>query len=196
MRCLQSSVPVPRTLFSPAMPRRTRRPPSNFTNAYQTMDRWRNQTDGSEVLLVGADNIPFPIPLTKNSAGQWSFDTAAGKDEILARRIGDNELAAIDVMAAMADAQAQYLAQRHDGVKQYAQKFISDEGKQDGLYWKSAGRTAEEPARSTSCVRLDRRIRPRRQASSSHFTATSIASSQNRAPTPRAARKITSSTGR
>ena len=47
------------------------------------MNRWRNQTDGSEVLMVGADNNPFPIPLKKNSAGQWYFDTAAGKDEIL-----------------------------------------------------------------------------------------------------------------
>jgi hypothetical protein len=109
-----------------------------FTNAYQTMNRWRTQPDSSEVLLVGADNSPFPIPLKKNSAGQWYFDTAAGKDEILSRRIGSNELAAIDVLTAMADAQAQYISQRHDGVKQYAQKFVSDEGKQDGLYWKSA----------------------------------------------------------
>ncbi|WP_245632510.1 DUF2950 domain-containing protein [Edaphobacter aggregans] len=110
----------------------------HFTTAYQTMNRWRKQTDGSEVLVVGADNHAFPIPLAKNSGGQWSFDTAAGKAEMLARRIGDNELATIDVMNAMADAQAQYLAQRHDGVKQYAQKFVSDEGKQNGLYWKSA----------------------------------------------------------
>jgi hypothetical protein len=109
----------------------------HFTTAYQTMVRWRKQTDGSEVLVVGADNNPFPIPLKQNSGGQWYFDTAAGKDEILARRIGDNELAAIDVMAAMADAQAQYISQPHDGAKQYAQKFISDEGKQNGLYWKS-----------------------------------------------------------
>ena len=109
----------------------------NFTAAYQAMNRWRKQTDGSEVLLVGIDNHPFPIPLVKNSGGQWSFDTAAGKAEILARRVGDNELATIDVMNAMADAQAQYLAQHHDGVKQYAQKFVSDEGKQNGLYWKS-----------------------------------------------------------
>jgi hypothetical protein len=116
-----------------------------FTTAYQTMDRWRKQTDGSEVLIVGADNHAFPIPLKQNSEGQWYFDTAAGKDEILSRRIGDNELAAIDVMAAMADAQAQYLAQRHGGVKQYAQKFISDEGKQDGLYWKSAEGEPKSP---------------------------------------------------
>ena len=109
----------------------------NFTAAYATMNRWRKQTDGSEVLIVGADNNPFPIPLKKNSAGQWYFDIAAGKDEILSRRIGDNELAAMEVVAAMADAQAEYFSQRHDGVPQYAQKFISDEGKQNGLYWKS-----------------------------------------------------------
>jgi hypothetical protein len=109
----------------------------NFTNAYQAMNRWRKQTDGSEVLVVGIDNNPFPIPLAKNSTGQWSFDTAAGKAEILARRVGDNELATIDVMNAMADAQHQYIAQAHDGAKQYAQKFISDDGKQNGLYWKS-----------------------------------------------------------
>ena len=109
----------------------------HFTAAYAIMNRWRNQTDGSEVLYLGADNNPFPIPLKKNAAGQWYFDTAAGKDEILSRRIGDNELAAMEVVAAMADAQAEYFAQHHDGVKQYAQKFISDEGKQNGLYWKS-----------------------------------------------------------
>jgi Protein of unknown function (DUF2950) len=108
-----------------------------FTTAYQAMNRWRLQTDGSEVLIVGAENHPFPIPLKKNSSGQWYYDTAAGKDEILSRRIGDNELAAIDVMAAMANAQAQYMSQPHDGVKQYAQRFISDDGKQNGLYWKS-----------------------------------------------------------
>lgn len=109
----------------------------NFTAAYATMNRWRKQTDGSEVLYLGADNNPFPIPLKKNGAGQWYFDTAAGKDEILSRRIGDNELAAMDVVAAMAAAQTEYFSQHHDGVKQYAQKFISDEGKQNGLYWKS-----------------------------------------------------------
>jgi len=110
----------------------------HFTTAYQTMNRWRKQTDGSEVLVVGADNFLFPIPLKKNSAGQWYFDTMAGKDEILKRRIGDNELATIDVMNALTDVQAQYLSQHHDGAKQYAQRFISDDGKQNGLYWKAA----------------------------------------------------------
>jgi len=109
----------------------------NFATAFQTMNRWRKQADGSEVLYIGADNGPFPIPLKKNDAGQWYFDTAAGKEEILSRRIGDNELATIDVIAAMVEAQAEYFSQGHDGVKQYAQRFVSDEGKENGLYWKS-----------------------------------------------------------
>ncbi len=95
--------------------------------------------------MVGADNHAFPIVLKKNGAGQWYFDTAAGKAEILARRIGRDELAAIDVSAALADAQAEYLSQRHDGVKQYAQKFISDQGKQNGLYWNSAEGQPKSP---------------------------------------------------
>src|SRR5664279_2416835 len=109
-----------------------------FVQAYGVMNRWRTLPDGSELLLVGADNQAFPIPLKKNASGQWYFDAAAGKDEVLARRIGRNEIIAIDVCAALADAQAEYLAQKHDGVKQYAQKFLSDPGKQNGLYWESA----------------------------------------------------------
>jgi Protein of unknown function (DUF2950) len=110
-----------------------------FVAAYGVMHRWRKMADGSQTLLVGADNFAFPIPLKKNGAGQWYFDAAAGKDEILARRIGRNELAVIDVCAALADAQTEYFSQRHsDGsTKQYALKFISDPGKQNGLYWES-----------------------------------------------------------
>ena len=66
--------------------------------------------DGSQILLVGADNFPFPIPLKKNDGGQWFFDTAAGKDEILNRRIGRNELAIIEVCGAVADAEAEYFS--------------------------------------------------------------------------------------
>lgn len=110
-----------------------------FGAAYQQMHRWRKMPDDSQILLIGADNFAFPIPLKKNSAGQWFFDTAAGKDEILARRIGRNELAVIEVCGALADAQAEYFSQRHDdgSTKQYALKFISDSGKQNGLYWES-----------------------------------------------------------
>ena len=69
-----------------------------FVTGYQQMHRWRKMPDGSQILLIGADNFPFPIPLKKNDAGQWFFDTAAGKDEILRRRIGRNELAIIDIL--------------------------------------------------------------------------------------------------
>jgi Protein of unknown function (DUF2950) len=118
---------------------------SGFAQDYQVMNRWRKLGDGSELLLVGAENQAFPIPLMKNAAGQWYFDAAAGKEEILARRIGRDELAAIDVCAALADSQAQYFSQKHGGVKQYAQKFISDPGQQNGLYWESPQGSPRSP---------------------------------------------------
>ena len=109
----------------------------DYVAAYAQMNRWREIKAGGEVLYIGADNYPFPIPLARNSSGQWAFDTAAGKDEILARRIGKGELTAIAACAALADAQRQYFTQTHDGenVKQFAQKIVSDEGKNNGLYW-------------------------------------------------------------
>src|SRR3984885_733633 len=118
-----------------------------FVTGYEEMHRWRKMPDGSQVLLIGAQNFPFPIPLKKKGAGQWFFDTAAGKDEIKRRRIGRNELAVIDVCGALADAQAEYFSQVHaDGSsKQYALKFISDPGKQNGLYWEAQQGQAASP---------------------------------------------------
>lgn len=118
-----------------------------FVTGYGVMHRWRKMPDDSQMLLVGADNFPFPIPLKKNNDGQWFFDTAAGKNEVLNRRIGRNELAIIEVSQAAADAQAQYFSQLHDGetTKQYAAKFISDPGKQNGLYWKSPDGQPQSP---------------------------------------------------
>src|SRR5664280_500703 len=116
-----------------------------FAKSYDAMHRWRKVDDNTQILRVGSDNHAFAIPLKKNSSGQWAFDTAAGKDEIMARRIGRNEMAAIDVCAAIADAQAEYFSQHHDGVKQYAKKFISDEGKQNGLYWSSPEGKSRSP---------------------------------------------------
>jgi len=119
----------------------------DFVAAYGQMNRWRDIKLGGEILYVGADNYPFPVPLGRNPSGQWSFDTAAGKDEILARRIGKGELTAIAACAATADAERQYFNQIHDGdkVKQYAQKFVSDEGKENGLYWKVPEGQAPSP---------------------------------------------------
>jgi hypothetical protein len=118
---------------------------AKFSQAYSVMNRWRKLSDGSELLFVGPQNEAFPVPLMKNAAGQWYFDAAAGKEEILARRIGRNELAAIDICAALADAQNQYFSQKHGGVKQYAQKFISDTGQQNGLYWQSPDGAPRSP---------------------------------------------------
>jgi hypothetical protein len=117
-----------------------------FVAAYGVMHRWRKMPDEAQVLLIGADNFAFPIPLKKNDAG-WFFDAAAGKDEILARRIGRNELAVIEVCGALADAQAEYFSQSHDGgsTQHYALKFISDSGKQNGLYWESSEGQARSP---------------------------------------------------
>ena len=112
-----------------------------FIASYDQMHRWGNLKVGGKVLYTGADNFPFPIPLDKNSSGQWSFDTAAGKDEILARRIGRGELTAIAACGATAVAQGQYFSK----AKQYAQQFASDQGKQNGLYWPVAEGQAQSP---------------------------------------------------
>lgn len=116
-----------------------------FSKAYQVMNRWRKLGDGAQMLLVGADNQAFPIPLMTNREGKWYFDTAAGKDEILSRRIGYNEISTIGICAALVDAQAQYFSQKHGGVKQYAQKFISDAGQQNGLYWPEVSGQPKSP---------------------------------------------------
>ena len=118
-----------------------------FVAAYGVMHRWRKMPDGAQILLIGADNFAFPIPLKKNESGQWFFDTAAGKDEILARRIGRNELGVIDVCEALADAQGEYFSQSHEdgSAKHYAIKFISDSGKQNGLYWESSENQPRSP---------------------------------------------------
>src|SRR5208283_3294649 len=93
--------------------------------------------DGSQALYIGADNYPYPIPLAQDSSFRWYFDTPAGKEEILARRIGKNELLAIDALSAMGNAQDLYFQRARDGspAGQYAQKILSSAGKQDGLYW-------------------------------------------------------------
>lgn len=118
-----------------------------FAEAYGVMHRWRKLANGSQILLVGADNYPFPIPLKKNASGQWYFDTGAGREEVLNRRVGRNELTVIAASHAAADAQVVYFSQLHDGAntKQYALKFISDPGKHNGLYWQSADGQPESP---------------------------------------------------
>jgi len=118
-----------------------------FLQHYEQMNRWGKESNGDQTLFIGVDNWPFPIPLKRIASGQWYFDTKAGLDEILVRRIGANEYAAMRVCKALADAQYQYFNGLHDGstVHQYAQKIISEPGKQNGLYWKTAEGEPESP---------------------------------------------------
>src|SRR5262249_38566554 len=98
---------------------------------------------GKVVLVTGRDDFPFPIPLVPDGPS-WRFDTAAGKEEIINRRIGRNELYAIQTCLAYVDAQREYYARDPDGnaLLQYALKFASTPGKRDGLYWPTkAGET-------------------------------------------------------
>ena len=94
------------------------------------------QTADEVVLSIGNEDWPFPIPLVKKD-GLWGFDTEEGREEILARRIGRNELDAIQVCLAYVDAQREYALKDRDadGLLQYAQKFRSDKGMKNGLYW-------------------------------------------------------------
>jgi hypothetical protein len=105
-------------------------------------------------LLVGNDDFPLPIPIVKRK-GKWSFDTKAGREEILNRRVGANELNAIQICRGFVEAQHEYAQEKHDDskVNQYAQHILSTPGKHDGLAWKNqdgnwGGAVGEEVAKA------------------------------------------------
>jgi len=100
---------------------------------------------GGMVVVIGKDDWPFPIPIVKKGDA-WFFDTDKGREEILNRRIGDNELSTIQTMLAIVDAQREYAikAISRDGIPEYAQKFMSDPGKKNGLHWEA--KEGEEPS--------------------------------------------------
>ena len=104
-------------------------------------ERWRLEEQGASgrLLVIGNEDWPFPVPLVKDGNG-WRFDTAAGKEEVLARRIGRNELAAIRICGAYVNAQRLYAARPRDGKPAglFAQSFRSDPGRQNGLFWPAA----------------------------------------------------------
>jgi hypothetical protein len=116
-----------------------------FVKSYEESNKLVKSGDTQAVLEVGKDAWPFPIPLVKESAG-WRFDTQEGKEEIINRRIGRNELDVIQVSLAFVDAEREYYQRDPDGDKllQYAQKFISTKGKRDGLYWET--KSGEQPS--------------------------------------------------
>jgi Protein of unknown function (DUF2950) len=117
----------------------------SFVVKYQEMHRFVTETDGATTLVVGAENWPFPIPLVKKN-GSWYFDTAAGKDEIVFRRIGRNEISAVEACRDLVDAQKQYFARPPGKLpSQFAQKLVSDEGGHNGLYWQGASDEFDSP---------------------------------------------------
>jgi hypothetical protein len=110
-----------------------------FTKALAEYHRLVRKSDDRYVIDLGAQDWPFPIPLVRHGSG-WSFDTAAGKEEILNRRIGEDELATIGVCRTFVQAQREYAAEDRDGsgIFQYAQRIRSTPGQHDGLYWPTA----------------------------------------------------------
>jgi hypothetical protein len=114
---------------------------TDFTTKYTEMHRTFEEPDGSITLYIGAENWPTPIPIVKNN-GVYFFDTDAARDEILYRRIGQNELSAIRVCEELASAEKEFYAKQNNV---YAAKFISDDGQHDGLYWLGAKDQYDSP---------------------------------------------------
>jgi hypothetical protein len=113
---------------------------SNFVKKYQEMHRLVKEPDGSTILYIGAENWPTPIPLV-NKGHSWYFDTEAGKQEILYRRVGRNEISAIRICQELVAAQKEYSTQHGE----YAKQIFSDEGQHNGLYWKTANGEPQSP---------------------------------------------------
>lgn len=108
---------------------------TKFLEAFDQRHQVQKEDASEAVLLVGEDEFPFPIPIVLED-GEWYWDTDQGLDEILTRRIGENELASIEVMLGYVAAQYEYAEQDRDGKGgQYARRLMSREGQRDGLYW-------------------------------------------------------------
>jgi hypothetical protein len=108
---------------------------------------FRSNDENSVTMVIGAEAWPFPIPLVKTDKG-WYFDTGTGIQEVVKRRIGENELTVIDAMHAYVQAQAAYAKERRDGsqVLEFARKFHSSPGKHDGLYWAADTEKGDDPS--------------------------------------------------
>ena len=119
---------------------------ARFVELYDRKHELGSPDETTRTLEIGDDGWPFPIPLVKGNTG-WSFDTSAGESEILARRVGQNELDVIQVCIGYVEAQSDYLARNPDGasVPHYADRLLSSSGKHDGLYWPSRPGEPESP---------------------------------------------------
>jgi hypothetical protein len=134
-----------RPLLSSGDPVSDRQTRENFVAAYDASHKLIAEGNKT-VLHAGADDWPFPIPLVKDG-DRWHFDARQGREEILARRIGKNEIYTMQTCLAYVDAQREYYSKdrNDDGVLEYAQKFASTPGKRDGLYWSTQPNEAPSP---------------------------------------------------
>jgi hypothetical protein len=114
---------------------------ANFIRRYQQMHRLVKEPDGTTVLYIGAENWPTTIPLV-NKGNSWYFDTEAGKNEVLYRRVGRNEISTIAVCQELVAAQKEYYSTQHN---EYAKEIFSDEGQHNGLYWKAGEGEPQSP---------------------------------------------------
>ena len=119
---------------------------TRFVELYDRSHEVSSPDEGTRTLAIGDDAWTLPVPVVKGKSG-WSFDPAAGENEILARRVGRNELDVIQVCIGYVEAQQDYLARNPDGasVPHYAGRLLSSPGKRDGLYWPSAPGEPESP---------------------------------------------------
>ena len=117
-------------------PVQSRQETEDFSKAYAESHRWDEPSADRRVLLLGKEAIPFSVPLIRSKGG-WQFDYQAGKEELLNRRIGRNELATLAAVRTYVDAQREYALRDRDGdeVLEFAQRITSSPGTMDGLYW-------------------------------------------------------------
>jgi hypothetical protein len=121
---------------------------SKVVEAYQAKQALVDDGDGRKTLVIGANDWPLPVPIVKTADGRWKFDGEAGIDELIYRRVGANELGAIDVMYGFVNAQIAYASEGRDGDPAgiYALKLVSDEGLHNGLYWPTDAGEPMSPA--------------------------------------------------
>jgi hypothetical protein len=136
-----------------------------FLRLYDQKHALQPEGDSTRILLVGADSWPMPIPLVKSSAG-WTFDTEAGMDEIINRRIGRNELSAIQTCLAVGDAEREYYRSDRDGddILEYAQTFRSSPGQKNGLFWPVAEGEPQSPIGELVAMAADQGYGPEHNA--------------------------------
>ncbi len=162
---------------------------ADFDTGLRESAQLQKTNDTSFTVLVGKGNWPFPVPIeTEKNPNQWFFDTKDGLQQIIDRRIGENELSAITTARAYVVAQWQYFTEDdwgHDGVCAYAQKFVSTPGLHDGLYWESAEGEPQSPLGALVAEARSEGYGPRNQTEngdSSSNAASAASSSRARRP--------------